>query len=131
MSITWASVMLYDDEYRYQQARFKFPWGADSQHLSSTKLVRRDTKDGGKIGKGQHLRGPRSQEDTAETGRTCDFFNEGKVCPHKPCRFRHACSICGKKDHRQPDHAMATRAAPDAPIQMRKPESQPAAGRRE
>jgi hypothetical protein len=35
---TWASVMIFDDEYRQRQAREKFSWGRDAPYLSTITL---------------------------------------------------------------------------------------------
>ena len=111
---TWASVMLYDDEYRYQQARHKFPWGADSQHISNTLLVKRERKDN-KSAKVQKSSTGRRETSTSSSTGTCDYYNEGKMCPHKECRFRHVCSTCGQR-HRQADHVTAVKSGGAEPL---------------
>ena len=40
----WATVLLYDREYRRAQANYNFPWGSDVPHLVSVHLVRRNDR---------------------------------------------------------------------------------------
>ena len=43
---TWASILLYDQKHRCQQAVARFRWGGDSQHLSSVLLKEKSTTPG-------------------------------------------------------------------------------------
>ena len=38
---SWATSLIYDDEYRQRQAQFKFRWGAEAPHLSTICLRER------------------------------------------------------------------------------------------
>ena len=106
LNFTWPSVLQMDDEYRCKQAQFGFPWGVDSQHLN-TKLVWREKDKDKTKGKPQNQRFRREGTQGEEVQRTCDFYNEGRVCPHNPCRYLHACAVC-KKKHCRADHASAS-----------------------
>ena len=111
MGHTWASVLLYDDDYRYSYCQYKFPWGSDSPHLVSTHLVKRTyTKENEtryqKSGENACIR----KEGQDRELPTCDYYNDGRNCPHNPCRFQHECQVCGKK-HRKIDHPTSAGAA--------------------
>ena len=96
MKHTWASVLVYDDEYRYLQCQHGLPWGSDSPHLVSTNLVKRTKPE--QCGQGGYIN---------KEPPTCNYYNEGRHCPHNPCRFRHACKECGK-NHPKVEHPGST-----------------------
>jgi hypothetical protein len=74
---TWASVMIFDDEYRQRQAREKFPWGRDAPHLSTITLRDRhpqQQQQQGKKGQGGANRGA-----VGPSGKEfCIQFNRGQ-----------------------------------------------------
>ena len=94
----WSSILLYDKEYRSQQARFNFPWGTEVTHLSSVQLrdkkpVFQNKKFGGKSSN-------QSQSSSYNNKKSdiCRDFNKEK-CTHNPCMYLHQCSVdgCNKK----------------------------------
>jgi hypothetical protein len=103
---TWASVMIFDDEYRQRQAREKFPWGRDAPHLSTITLRDRppqQQQQQGKKGQGGGNRravGPSGKE-------VCIQFNRGQCSFGDKCHYEHVCSICSK-DHSARNHPTTT-----------------------
>jgi hypothetical protein len=103
---TWASVLLFDDEYRQRQARLGFQWGTEAPHLSTVVLRERQqqvqqTRVNGRPR--DHQRRP-----TGPSGRElCRQYNNRGACQYgTACQFDHACHTCGR-DHPGRDHAVA------------------------
>ena len=101
---TWASVLLYDDDYRRMQSELSFRWGSDAPHLSTVILKERDSS---KLpGKQPFSKVPASTDSSSEKlkFRHCGHFNTGKECPYgQDCKFPHVCSICGR-NHSRANH---------------------------
>ena len=109
----WGSVMLYDEEYRTQQARQQFPWGTDMPHFHTVFLrEKHNTSHVGEhhstVKKGGFNRGhergryrPPSQQDTKEP---CRLYNVER-CNFPNCRYPHICNVqgCGQS-HPQTQH---------------------------
>ena len=100
---TWASVLLFDDEYRKRQAENKFVWGTDAPHLSTVLLRERPPQPkAGKQGGNQAAR----PQATGGPGATCRQFNRGACTYGATCKYEHVCSVCGGL-HASKDHGTA------------------------
>jgi hypothetical protein len=107
---TWASVMVFDDEYRQRQARLGFQWGTEAPHLST--VVLRERQQQQPMTQHQHKAGRRPPRTVGPPGRElCRQFNSGACGYGSSCQFQHACHTCGG-DHPGRDHAAGTSAAP-------------------
>lgn len=105
---TWHSIFLYDDDYRFKQWKHGFRWGSDSSHLSTVILEERKTKQefsgnaekttsSSKSGGYKSTKNADTSHDSEESRpKFCNVFNDGKDCRFHPCKFKHACSGCGK-----------------------------------
>ena len=110
---TWASVLVYDDEYRTLQAAGGFRWGADTPHLSTVLLREKTTT----LQRHHQLQqqqqqqqqgGLRRRPTTAAGKEYCLQFNRGNCTYGNRCNFIHSCLTCGR-DHPAKDHpTMAT-----------------------
>ena len=90
---TWASVLLFDDDYRRRQAELDFRWGSDAPHLSMVVLKERPVNSK----KPGEFKQPKAAN-AKSTSSHCGYFNQGKECPYGvDCKFPHVCAICGKK----------------------------------
>ncbi|KAK7096602.1 hypothetical protein V1264_005878 [Littorina saxatilis] len=105
---TWASVLMYDDEYRSLQAATGHRWGADTPHLSVVALREKP------IGTGQQRQQPGTNVAAPNKRRTnakgipfCLQWNKGNCTYGDRCNFDHSCATCGKADHPSKDHALA------------------------
>ena len=94
----WSSVMLYDQEYRKQQAAQEFPWGADIPHFHRVYLRERPRK----AGPGTGISKPWQPSARNATSSPCRLYNIEK-CHFNPCRYSHVCDACGG-DHPQTRH---------------------------
>ena len=98
---TWASMLLYDQEYRCLQAAACFHCGVDSQHLSAVLLKEKSATPGQtalpkqRTTTGQWL-GPGDKE-------VCLQFNAGKCLHSGKCNFEHEHTVC-LQAHPQCDH---------------------------
>jgi hypothetical protein len=99
---TWVSVILYDDQYRLKQHEFQYRWGSDSPHLISLNL---DVRTKNQRPGNSFNRKPDASRDQHGDGvkAVCRNYNAGVRCPFNPCRFKHACEVCGK-GHARIDH---------------------------
>jgi hypothetical protein len=88
---TWASVMIYDDDYRDKQARLGFRWGCDSSHLTTVSLEERSFKR-----QPANNKGNKAFKVVKPKDRSCNYYNEGKCFHGDKCKFPHTCSTCGK-----------------------------------
>ena len=89
---TWASVMYFDDEYRYRQAQYNFRWGSDSPHTSQIILKEREKtpNQDRKRSNGKPFTKPAGQDKLY-----CFEYNLGKHCQYgKDCRYQHVCESC-------------------------------------
>ena len=89
---TWASVMSFDDEYRYRQALYNFRWGSDSPHTSQIILKEREksTNQDKKKSNGKPFAKSPGQDKLY-----CFEYNLGKHCQYgKDCRYQHICESC-------------------------------------
>ena len=75
---TWASVLLYNQEYRCRQAVARFHWGADSQHMSTIMLKAKSTTPGQTTLPKQHtatadvwVLGTKKSVSSSTQGNTC------------------------------------------------------------
>ena len=107
---TWRSIFRYDDEYRFKQFLYGYRWGSDSAHLATITLEERQKKQQWSNASGTQKPGsgtPKfggktktgdadSNNKTTPAAAVCYNFNDGRECRSHPCRFKHACSQCGK-----------------------------------
>ena len=109
---TWASVLVYDDEYRTLQAAGGFRWGADTPHLS-TVLLREKTTALQRQQQPYHQHQQQQQQQyggfrrrpTNSAGKEyCLQYNRGNCTYGNRCNFSHSCLTCGKADHPAKDH---------------------------
>ena len=98
----WSSVLLYDQEYRQQQARHRFPWGSDMPHFHKVHL--REKKEA--AGSGRHYNSSRygNPRDKIRAQEPCRLYNVDR-CNFSNCKFQHVCSVqgCGQA-HPQTQH---------------------------
>lgn len=96
---TWQSVLLYDNEYRHLQVQFKFDWGRDTPHLTTTYLREKQTSSNPSA---------KSQPNKASTS-FCRNFNS-KGCSFTGCTYKHVCSEpgCGQP-HPKTEHGKANK----------------------
>jgi len=96
---SWTSVLLYDDQYRQNQAAYNFRWGSDSQHLALVALRERTTDDRGKRPPPPRTKHPQAGVVGRSGKQICQQWNRGR-CHFEPnCQFEHACSVCLRSDH--------------------------------
>lgn len=97
---TWTSVLVYDNEYRQQQAAASFRWGSDSQHLSTTLLKEKPvtvaTKTSRHTDNRDKKKGPGGKD-------ICLQYNNGKCSFGARCNYEHVCLVCSKP-HAQVNH---------------------------
>ena len=94
---TWASVVIFDDEYRQRQARTGFDLGTEALHLSTVLLRERPTAATAEKKKTVPQKGRAS-------GTVCIQFNRGHCNYGAQCNFEHTCMVCGSKLHGKADH---------------------------
>lgn len=119
---SWASVLLYDQEYRALQAASGFRWGSDTPHLSTVSLREKATH-----GTQQQRQGNATtkRRPVAASGKEiCLQWNRGYCTFGSRCNFEHSCASCGQnhpsKDHHQGGSAPPSQGtqAPAAPKQQ-------------
>ena len=106
---TWQSVLVYDTEYRTNQAAMRYRWGTDAPHLSMVALKEKQPQPLDKKRSGpaidntsglQRRRGPSGRE-------ICLQFNSARGCSFgSKCNLEHLCLVClgshPKCDHKNP-----------------------------
>ena len=103
---TWASIMLYDREYRQLQATEGFPWGMDNIHLQ-TVYLREKVPDASH--NQSHNAKPKNNQcyvkvDPKSGREVCISHNRQSGCSRTDCRFIHLCSICCSDAHNAINH---------------------------
>jgi hypothetical protein len=85
----WSQVRAYDDEYRRLQHRHRFRWGSQDWTVQDARIF--------------HLHTPKFSTPHVRRMQThapiCGKFNSPKPCTFTPCKYIHACRICGKSSH--------------------------------
>jgi hypothetical protein len=94
----WATVLLYDREYRRAQANYNFPWGSDVPHLVSVHLVPRNDRipGGGNSEKKDSFQSKQASGSARyQKPYPCNLFNTQGTCKYgSNCRFSHECNKC-------------------------------------
>lgn len=98
---TWQSILLFDREFRKEQAAKQLPWCTESAYLM-TLLLRPLT---------QLARKPTQLHKTDATGRQiCIRWNRG-ACVRSTCNYAHVCLDCLSPSHMQRSHTAGGDAA--------------------
>lgn len=92
---TWASTLVYDDEYRKTQAQYGFRWGSDTPHVAQIFLREKD---------GLKKQSKKSSGKRSDGKPYCYDYNNGKICQRKDCVYRHQCEVCDG-EHPKSSHA--------------------------
>ena len=100
------SVLQYDREYRYMQARQCFRWGTDAPHLHTLHLRLKSVAPSGAsmTQRTANYTSQRSRRTAATTTdgqqQVCYQFNSKDGCSYgSTCRYKHACSEKGCTEH--------------------------------
>ena len=100
----WVSVLLYDREYRRQQAFLGHAWGADNPHLHTVYLQPKSAK-GKPAGRAKPAAYKRLDSKTDKASKeVCRNYNQER-CTWGPRCFRaHVCAVCFSEDHTEAYH---------------------------
>jgi hypothetical protein len=114
---TVSSVMVYDQEYRKNQAARQFSWQEDEFHLQSLYLVERkpnafNSAPRGSPGPQAAYRGKNTPQRPPRLNKVCYDFQNESGCQRPTCRYTHACIVegCGQS-HPQYLHTKLTGTA--------------------
>ena len=100
------TVLQYDREYRFLQARHRFRWGLDAPHLHTVHLRPKSVGDetfDASTGSSRNRRKPPTQGGSSQVCRLYNYSKDG--CKYQNCKFRHVCGEPGcNRPHPSRDH---------------------------
>lgn len=108
----WVTVLLYDREYRRQQASLGHPWGVDNPHLYQVYLQHKQVKPA-HASKHAGKPKPATRHDAAKQGpvdpgsgkEVCRNHNRGRCSWGVRCYRAHVCAMCFASDHTETHHS--------------------------
>jgi hypothetical protein len=105
----WASVLLYDREYRLVQAEKGFAWGADNSYLMQLLLrpmgQMTSNNAGLQNGSTRVTDRPRTRYEPGSGRPICEKWNGRWGCSLKNCRYAHVCLSCYTTAHNDINHS--------------------------
>jgi hypothetical protein len=104
----WASVLLYDREYRKEQSDKGFAWGADNSYLMQLLLRPMGQPNTGgmlnNVNRSQATSKHRSMFEPRTGTPICEKWNSRWGCTLKNCRYAHVCRSCYSPSHTDMTH---------------------------